>query len=417
MIRRLIYFSAPLASLIFATLGNGLFTTVISLRLQIQGASSFLVGLMMGFYYAGMVIGAFRSEAFILRVGHIRAYASIASTLAILSLLQGLMDEIWISLILRFATGWCIAGIYIIVESWLLANTPITARGRILAFYMIALYGAQASGQFLLNWGSPNSLLPFSLIALLSSLAVIPVAVTYVRAPKIEQPSRLPLITLFKLTPHGTFSCFCSGLILGAIYGLMPFYVKSLNYSNSDVAIVMSLLIYGGMALQYPIGYFSDYIGRRRILIAVSLLTAILAVLFLLFAQKNKLIFFSLAFFFGGFSFSAYPVSVSLACDIIEKRNIIAATQALLLAYGIGATLGPVAAPIFIHHLNVLGLPIYFIVIAALLAFFSTWAKYKKIFTHLVKLRFIALPRSTPIASQLDPRAETSTSHQQNKER
>ena len=406
MVRRVFYFVAPLLSLVFATLGNGLFTTVLTLRMHQQGDSSLLIGLMVGAYYAGMVIAAFRSERFIARVGHIRAYAAIASLLAIVSLLQGIIETAWLALVLRFISGACMAGIYIVIESWLLASSSAIVRGRVLAIYMVALYGAQASGQFLLNLSDPMSVMPFCIIAILSSLSVLPVAMTYIRSPKIDAPSTLSLRKLYRASPAGTLSSFTSGLILGPIYGLMPLYASQLNYPASDVALVMSMVIYGGMLLQYPVGRSSDYLGRRKVLIFLSLATAITALMLFCFALYYRWAFLVAAFLFGGFSFTLYPVSISFACDMLNKKDIVAATQGILLAYGVGASVGPIIAPLFIHYLGVQGLQIYFMIIASLLAVYLSWNKYHKVITHLVHRPFVVMPRGTPVASQLDPRAK-----------
>lgn len=405
MIKRILYFVAPLLSLVLATLANGLFTTLVTLRAHNQGASSWMIGLMVGLYYAGMALGSFRSERFIARVGHIRAYAAIASVLAVVSLLQGLIANEYISFLLRFISGFCVAGIYIVIESWLMASSSKVVRGRILAVYMVALYAAQASGQFLLNVSDPNTLVPFCLIAILSSLSVLPVAMTYIRAPVIHEPSTLSFKSLYRLSSSGIISSFSSGLILSPIYGLMPLYASQLNYSTADVALMMSLIIYGGMSLQYPVGRSSDFLGRRKILLFLLLSSALMAFVILSFGEQYRWILLTAAFFLGGVTFTIYPVSISMACDVLEKKDIVAATQGLLLAYGIGAAIGPEIASLTMNLLGPNGLLIYFMVVSCLIALFLAWP-YRRALSIIIRRPFVALPRSTPIANQLDPRAE-----------
>ncbi|MAZ38959.1 MAG: MFS transporter, partial [Legionellales bacterium] len=67
---------APLASLAILMLGNGLFTTLLTVRMQLEQISTWYIGIMQGAYYAGMVLGSFFCEKFIIRVGHIRAFAA-----------------------------------------------------------------------------------------------------------------------------------------------------------------------------------------------------------------------------------------------------------------------------------------------------------------------------------------------------
>lgn len=108
---------APLLSLIIVTLGNGLFNTLVTVRLHIEGQPSWIIGLVSGAYYGGFILGAFRCERLINRIGYIRSYAVIASVLAATSILQGVILNVWADLLLRFIGGMCMAGIYIVVEN------------------------------------------------------------------------------------------------------------------------------------------------------------------------------------------------------------------------------------------------------------------------------------------------------------
>ena len=49
--------------------------------------------------------------------------------------------------------GIATAGLYIVIESWILSTTTNKNRGSSLALYMVALYVAQAAGQWFLNIG------------------------------------------------------------------------------------------------------------------------------------------------------------------------------------------------------------------------------------------------------------------------
>ena len=66
---------APLLSLVIVMLGNGFFTTFTSLRFSIEGYPNFVVGILSGAYYLGMMLGALYVERLIGRIGHIRSFA------------------------------------------------------------------------------------------------------------------------------------------------------------------------------------------------------------------------------------------------------------------------------------------------------------------------------------------------------
>lgn len=398
---------APLLSLLILMLGNGLFTTLLTVRMQIEHVSTWYIGIMQGAYYAGMVLGSFLCEKFIVRVGHIRAFAAFASITTALAMIQGLVVVPFVWVILRLAMGYCIAGLYIVIESWLLAGTTLSTRGKVLAIYMMALYSGQGLGQFFLDWSDPKTLVPFCLVAILTALSVVPVTSTYEKSPHLEEPSALSFLKLYQLSPSGVSGCFAAGLILGAIYGLLPLYTKDIGYTLSDVGMTMGLTIFGGMLLQYPLGHLSDKFSRRGVILTVVGLIALTS-LAIIVCHHYKILFYSIIFIFGGLSFTLYPLCISLACDHLDGGDVVAATGGLLLAYGIGATIGPMIAPGAINLLGPEGLFIYFVIIAAFLMIFLLWRIQRRAPVPLTaQQQYVAVPRTTPVASEMDPRRES----------
>ncbi len=395
---------APLLSLFIFILGSGLFTTLLTVRLHNDGIDALFIGAMTGVYYAGLAVGSFKIERYLITIGHIRAFAAFASFLAAISLFQGMIINLWVWLILRFIGGIATAGIYIVIESWLLSVGSKAIRGKILALYMISLYAAQSCGQFLIKLGDPNTLMLFAVTAILSSLAVIPVAMTQVPVPELSEPDSLSFKKLFKASGSGVIGAFCSGLILGAIYGLLPLVIMQKTGSTSEVAWVMALLIFGGMCLQYPVGKLSDFIERRLVLTVIAALTLIFS-FFMIFSFHNLIYVYIIAFLLGGMSFTLYPISISHACDSLKHSEIVSGTQGILLAYSVGAAVGPFLAPGFMHVAGADGLFIYVLLVSAVLTVFLLWRK-----THVPSKpqdeSFRVIPQTTPVTAEMDPRGE-----------
>src|SRR5690606_22465217 len=105
----------------------------------------------------------------------------------------------------------------------------------------------------------------------------------------------------------------------------------------------MSLVIFGGAVLQWPLGRWSDRSDRRRVLACVALLGALVAVLIGLLhghaGMRSVLLFV-----YGGLAFTLYPVSVAHLMDRLETDQMLAGSGRVLLLYGVGATLGPLLA-------------------------------------------------------------------------
>ena len=179
----------PLISLVIVMLGNGFFMTYSSLRLSAANHPNWIIGMMNACYYGGIMLGSIYVERLIGRIGHIRTFAIVASLNSFLIILQaGMIGAISWS-IFRFFMGFCVSGFFIVIESWLLLSTGVKSRGRLLSLYMLMLYLAQGSGQFILNLAPIMSIIPFALTAALSSLSVIPVCLIKSSGPIVAEHS------------------------------------------------------------------------------------------------------------------------------------------------------------------------------------------------------------------------------------
>jgi len=244
----------PLFSLVIFILGHGLLTTLLTLRLTAEQVSPQWIGLISTAYFAGLVMGSFINARLITRVGHIRAYAAYASLLAAIAISYGLMVSPGTWVILRLAGGFATGGLFVVIESWMLVSSTPATRGRLMALYMILLYGALACGQLLLKFIDPLVLVPFALAAMSASLSVVPLSLTRVAMPAQAAPKPIGFLTLWRLTPAGMWGSIVSGLVLGVIYGLLPLFFTASDYSLDQVANMMAIVILGGMCLQYPLG-------------------------------------------------------------------------------------------------------------------------------------------------------------------
>jgi MFS family permease len=398
-----IQLSTPTISLIAIMLGNGLLSTLVPLRLQIEGYSEIVIGIIGGSYYAGMMIGAFKIEPVVSRVGHIRAYAVFASLLSVVTLMQGMFLGAISWFLLRLLTGCCMAGIFVVIESWFLAVGDKKSRGRLLALYMAAMYTAQSGGQFLLYLGDIGSLQLFCIINILICLSITPLSMTKIVAPQIDEPSTLSLFKLYKISPSGVLGSFAAGVILSSLYSLFPIYVIKVGYKVDSIALIMGLLILGGMSLQYPMGKISDLFDRRKILVLLCTSISIISILLIIASYITSIIFLILCTAYGGLVFILYPLSINQTCDYVKHQEIVGTTQGLLLSYGIGAVIGPIISALFMqfHHI---GLLLFIGVLSISLSWFIHYRGKIHVDLPLEQQQdFIISSNTTPIASNMDP--------------
>ncbi|MBA8781557.1 MULTISPECIES: MFS transporter [Aeromonas] len=399
---------SPLTSLVIFILGHGLFNTLLTVRLSAEQVSAQAIGLVSAAYFGGLVLGTFINARLIIRVGHIRAYAAYASLLCFLFLLHGMVVEPVTWAALRLIGGFATGGLFVVLESWMLVSSTPANRGRLMSLYMILLYGSLALGQLLLKQVDPMVLTPFALCAMAATLSVVPLALSRVATPAMVAPQPVGVLELVRLTPAGMGSSFTSGLILGAIYGLLPLYFTDSGASLSQVADMMALVILGGMCLQYPIGRASDRYDRRLVILLLCALLTLIALLMVLLPEPwREPVEGTLVFLLGGMAFSIYPLSLSHACDELRPDQVLGANQGLLLAYSLGAMTGPLLAPFTMATFGPQGLFVYFALCGLLLSAYLGWRRRKRAPIPLTEHQvFIPVPPNTPMTAELEPRTD-----------
>lgn len=395
-------------------LANGLLGTLISLRTAIDGFPAPVTGLVMSSYFAGLVLGSLFCRGIIRRVGHIRAFSALASLLSATALAHVFLVSAPAWALFRGLTGFCLAGLYMVTESWLNARANNQTRGQILALYMATAYLAMGAGQFLLPLADPSSFTLFGVVSVLFSLALVPVALTRSSAPQLERPSRLSFRRLYEISPLGVVGCLASGLVTGAIYGMAPIFGRGIGLSISGVSVLMGTLILGGLVAQWPIGRLSDHFDRRSVITFVACAAALVAGAVALLAEVHDArLVLALAGLFGALGFPIYSLSVAHANDFLEADDLVEASGGMIIAYGIGAALGPMAAAGFMGRIGPAGLFVFEAIIAGLLFVFAVYRTYRRKAPPVAEQApFVMLPRTSPVVAKLDPRGEAETADQ-----
>ena len=391
---------APLLALFTVCIGYGFLSSLTTLRLGAAGHSETMVGLVSSAYFVGLALGAMRSDRLIVRIGHIRAYSSFASLIAVTVLLQGLTSSPWAWLLLRLVSGWATVGVFLVIESWLLLAAEPKMRGRILAIYMVALYGSSVLGQAALGrineWGAEA---PFIIAGLLASLSVMPIAIIPHTSPLAEQVEPLPLRRLLQVSPTGVAGSLGSGVAIAAIYTLLPLYLQRSGMDTGQIGTMMASTILGAMLLQYPIGRWSDLQDRRIVLVALSALCTVLS-LALIFLPTIGWLTMTLLFLLGGVIFTLYPVSISMAADRSPPGTLVPLIQGLLLINSAGSAISPLAISATMRTAGGTGLFWSLAAVGAVLLCFFAWRRQQRASPpHLAP--FVPTTQMSPLGAEL----------------
>lgn len=347
----------PVISFAIMMLGQGFFNTFVSIDLFRMGFSTSLIAIITSFYFLGMVIASLFIDRFIAKVGHIRSFILFAAISAMCAIVLSMISSIWGWTILRMVMGACAAGLFITLQSWMLLLSTPTTKGKLLSLYMISLYAAQGAGQFILNIIGLNSQFPFLIFVISAITSIAPLCL--MKAPSFQVTTQSPItniIPILKTTPFGVLGCVIAGMIVNSFTSLGPVFAKELHLSTWQVSQIMGLTIMGGLSLQWPIGHLADLFGRIKVLMIVAFILLAISISLCMSSFLPYPMLLILCIAFGAFAFTIYPLCISYTCDFFTSDKIIPITCSLLIIYGVGSILGPLAGAIPMQYIAPSGL-------------------------------------------------------------
>ena len=408
---------------------HGFQGNLLGVRSVIEEFNVIATGAIMSGYFVGYFCGANIIPNLVGKVGHIRVFAAFASMASLAILIHAVFINPYIWVAGRFLTGLSLIGVYIVVESWLNDRATNRNRGQVLSVYMFITFFGLALGTLLLNFSSPEKYEPFILISLLFSIALIPILLTKRKPPKFKKISSINIKQLYKISPLGTFSMFCTGFVHSSLFTLGAVYAARMNFTIFEISLFLFLISIAGAVFQWPIGYFSDRHDRRIIIIFCTFLSMIFCFFIILSTGTslenmylasstgiNKIMFFILITLYAGFALPMFTLNLAYVNDFISKEKFVAAGAGLQIIFGMGAMGGPILCSIFMKIYGVNGFFIYLGIFHFLVGVFGMYRITRRDYEDNPESTFTPLPRNiTPLGIELDPTAGADLSNDDKK--
>lgn len=354
-------------------LGHGLQGTLLGVRASMEEFSTAVTGVVMSGYYVGLLLGSFSAPHLIARVGHVRVFAALLSLGSTAVLFHALFVYPVAWFLMRLLTGYCFSGAFIVAESWLNGTSTNETRGQLLSLYMVVQMGGLAAGQFLLSLADPTGFALFILVSVLISLASVPMLLTAAATPAITAPREMGLLTLYRISPLGVVGIIGVGMAHSGLYAMGPVYAAEVGLPVAAISAFMAVIILGGVLFQFPIGRLSDRFDRRWVIVAVTLATAVAALPPVLLAGLPGSSLFPGFFLIGGLTLPLYAVCVAHTNDFLSPEQMVGASSALILAYGIGAAAGPTLTALFMQMAGPAGFALFEAVMHAAIGLFALY--------------------------------------------
>ena len=417
---------------------HGFQSNLLGIRSVIENFNFIATGIMMSAYFVGFFIGATVVPRLVTKVGHIRVFAAFASMASLSSLVHVVFVDPYVWIFARFLTGFSMIGIFIIVESWLNDRANNKTRGKVLSLYMLVTYVGMALGNLLLNVSNPRYYEPFILISLLFSIALIPILLTKRKPPKFRKNSAIKIKELFKISPFGTVSMFCTGFIFAPIFSLLSVYAVTMKLGIFETSLLLVGVMLAGALFQWPIGSLSDKFDRRKIIIGSSLAAIIfsLSAIFVsgignslpnLFIEStvsfnyfsttmDKTRLFIFIILLAGVTLPLFSLNLALVNDYIPKEKFVAAGSGLNIIFGLGAMAGPIMCSILMHFLGPNGFFVHLLIFLFAIIVFGFYRLSQREIENNPESTFTPLPTTiTPLGIELDPETGVDLSNTEEK--
>ena len=393
---------ALLLGVLLLMIGNGLQGTLLGVRGSIEGFSTFEMSVVMSAYFLGFLFASRVVPNMIRNVGHVRVFAALASFISAVLILYPTLANPWIWAVGRVVIGFCFCGVYITAESWLNAAATNETRGKALSLYMLVQVVGIVIAQGLLLVADPGGFVLFVIPSILVSIAVAPILLAASPTPSFDTTKPMSLKRLWEASPLGCMGMFLLGGVFAAQFGMSAVYGGKAGLSLPQISAFVASFYVGAVLLQFPIGWVSDRMDRRLLILIVSGVGGVAAVLGAL-ASGSFVMLILAAALIGGTSNPLYSLLIAYTNDYLSRYDMAGASGGLLFINGLGAIAGPLIIGWSMDFFGPRGYFLLMAVLLLLLAIYAGWRMTQRAAPAVADTNAYAplAPTSTPVAVEL----------------
>lgn len=332
--------AAAISSIAVFGVGIGIGGPLLSLMLEGRGTDSSITGLNAGAGFAGVLIGPMLMPRLVSRFGFRNFLLTALPLSLVLFLLLKPFDNVGIWFVLRFFGGLCGSSIFAASEAWISQLVGDKARGRTMGVYTASLSAGFAVGPAILTQTGVSGWPPFIACAIIEIIAMLPLLAVPSAGGDATLAGSHPIAMIQRMKPVVALVILFA-MYEGSAIALLPVWGERSGLSAATAASLISAIFVGAILLQVPVGFFSDFAGRKitiRVCAAVGMVGAIL----LPFLAEHRVPLLIAAAIWGGFTTGLYPVALATIGDRFRGADLLNANAGLVIAYGTGALIGPI---------------------------------------------------------------------------
>jgi MFS family permease len=353
--------------------GNGVQGTLLGIRGNLEGFSTYELSYVMSAYFVGFLFGSLLAPRMIRKVGHIRVFAALGSLISAILVIYPVYPDWMVWTALRVLAGFCFSGIYITSESWINNTASNETRGQALSAYMIVQMLGIIASQVLLNLPDTSGFGLFIIPSVLVSLAFMPLLLAPTPAPAFDSTRRISFARLFRISPLGCAGMLLTGGVFSAMFGMASVWGAQEGLNVRQISIFVGALYVGGLVFQYPIGWASDRFDRRMLIMGLSVAAAI-SMLVATFVPLPFTGLIVVAVLLGGITNPVYALLIAYTNDFLPREQMAGASAGLIFLNGFGAIFGPIVTGWMMETVGPRG---FFLFIGVLYIALAAYAIYR----------------------------------------
>jgi MFS family permease len=383
--------------------GNGMQSTLLGVRGQIENFGTFEMSVVISAYFIGFLGGSRMAPNLIRRVGHVRVFAALASLISAVMILYPTLVNPWVWVLGRILIGFCFSAVFVTAESWLNDAASNENRGQALSIYMIVQTAGIVLAQGLMVTADPSGYVLFVIPSILVSIAITPILLSISPTPAFETTKAMSLRELMGFSPLGCVGMFLLGGVFSAQFGMASVYGSEAGLSVGEISTFVATIFIGGMITQYPIGWLSDRMDRRTLIVLTAAVGAVGASIGVMSNGDSTLILVA-AFLMGSTSNPLYSLLLAYTNDFLEHEDMAAGSGGMIFLNGLGAVSGPLITG---WVMGVFGPSGFYMLIGVLFSMLAIYAVYRATQRPAIPVdetgSFVAMSQSamTPVAMEI----------------
>jgi len=383
--------------------GNGMQSTLLGVRGQIENFGTFEMSVVISAYFIGFLGGSRMAPNLIRRVGHVRVFAALASLISGVMILYPTLVNPWVWVLGRILIGFCFSAVFVTAESWLNDAASNENRGQALSIYMIVQTAGIILAQGLMVTADPSGYVLFVIPSILVSIAITPILLSISPTPAFETTKAMSLRELMGFSPLGCVGMFLLGGVFSAQFGMASVYGSEAGLSVGQISVFVATIFIGGMLTQYPLGWLSDRMDRRALIALTAAVGAVGATIGIMSNGDFSLVLVA-AFLMGSTSNPLYSLLLAYTNDFLDHEDMAAGSGGMIFLNGLGAVSGPLITG---WMMAVFGPSGFYMLIGVLFTMLALYAIYRATQRPAIPVdetgSFVAMSQSamTPVAMEI----------------